>query len=694
MSHPLPSLRQDLRLFDSGSDRDGAPQWTIQDPVRNRFFRIGWLEYECLLHWSGTAADIAAAIASTTPLAAEESDVLHFAGFLAQNQLLLTSSPSLSRQQGSSDADWRHWRWWLHHYLFFRIPLLRPQALLAALLPWARPLLSWQALWLLLVATLAGVALVARQWEVFTAQVGGLLVPESLVGFLLAVLLSKFLHELGHAFVATHLGLRVSQMGVAFMVLWPMLYTDTGESWRLGSSRQRLAISVAGIGAELALASVATLLWALLGDGPQRQAMLYLATTGWVLSLALNASPFMRFDGYFILSDLLDFPNLHERAAAVARAWLRRMLLGVAEPCPEPLPRSTERCLVVFALVTWVYRALVFLGIALAVYLFFFKVLGIFLLCVELLWFLMLPVLRELRVWAERWPSVRWRRRAGLGLALAVVLLVLAWPWASDIHAPALARPAQEQRVFAAQGGQLLHLQPSGSVASGSLLLELQVPALLARSASNAASLDALNRYLEGLAVSPRGNGGTAVARGLLEEGLETDRALRAESGQLLSTAAFSGLWLDVDPVLRPGSWVATGTLVGLLIEPSVWLVDAYVEEQDIGRLQAGARADFFAEGALQPVPATVVDIAPTQARNLDAEALDQRYGGPIPTRGNAEQQAVPERSLYRVRLSLQQPLPGLQQTRGRVAIEGTRKSALGQAIRTALSVLVRESGF
>ena len=100
-------------------------------------------------------------------------------------------------------------------------------------------------------------------------------------------------------------------MGIAFVVLWPMLYTDTGESWKLRSSRQRLAIASAGILCELSLAGLSTLGWALSDPGPLRNALLYLATTSWVLSLALNASPFMRFDGYFILSDLLDFPNLH-----------------------------------------------------------------------------------------------------------------------------------------------------------------------------------------------------------------------------------------------------------------------------------------------------------------------------------------------------------------------------------------------
>lgn len=117
-----------------------------------------------------------------------------------------------------------------------------------------------------------------------------------------------------------------------------MLYTDTSESWRLRNHRHRLAISVAGVATELALAGLATLAWALLDESMLRQSMLYLATTGWILSLALNASPFMRFDGYFILSDVINFPNLHERSGATAKAFMRRKLLGLNEPDPRGLP--------------------------------------------------------------------------------------------------------------------------------------------------------------------------------------------------------------------------------------------------------------------------------------------------------------------------------------------------------------------
>ena len=182
-------------------------------------------------------------------------------------------------------------------------------------------------------------------------------------------------------------------------------------AWKLRSARARLAIASAGILTELTIAALATLGWALAEPGALRDAFFYLATTNWILSLTLNASPFMRFDGYFILSDLLDFPNLHERAGAQARTALRRGILGLDEPWPEHFPARQRRGLVAFAIGTWLYRLVLFAGIAVAVYLLFFKVLGIFLFLVEIAWFILLPVWRELRQWWASRAAVAMPRR-------------------------------------------------------------------------------------------------------------------------------------------------------------------------------------------------------------------------------------------------------------------------------------------
>ena len=134
---PLPqALRQDLRLYASGPGADGGPTWAIQDPVSNRFFRIGWLEYECLLRWPGKPDEIAAAIEASTPLAVEAEQVADFARFLDLHQLALPSGDTRQRLlRHAREPGWRHWRWWLHNYLFIRVPLVRPQRFLDKLTP-------------------------------------------------------------------------------------------------------------------------------------------------------------------------------------------------------------------------------------------------------------------------------------------------------------------------------------------------------------------------------------------------------------------------------------------------------------------------------------------------------------------------------------------------------------------------------
>lgn len=568
-SATLPPLREDLQLFESAPEKDGSPSWTIQEPVGNRFFRIGWLEFECLLRWSlpGGPAAIAADIRSSTPLAVEPAQVEQFAAFLLHHRLL-RALPKGAKAP-SETAFWRQWRWWLHHYLFFRIPLVRPERWLSRLLPWCLPLASPTSRLAVLLASLAGLLLTVRQWEHFTHSTAALFSPAGALGFACALAVGKSAHELGHALTATRFGVRVAHMGVAFVVLWPMLYTDTGESWKLKDSRQRLLISSAGVAVELALAGLATLAWALTDDGPLRLMMLYLATTGWVMTLALNASPFMRFDGYFILSDLIDFPNLHERAGAFARTALRRLLLDWAEPWPEPASPGVRRALVLFAWSTWLYRLIVFAGIAVAVYLMFFKLLGIFLFAVEIGWFILRPVMNELRIWKKRWQETPQSRQRLLALCLLAGCLLLAIPWKGSVHAPGMARATRVQTVFSPFPARLESIAPAGPVKAGTRLATFGNPDLAARAHRAGVALVALHAQQASVNVDESAaDRRLAVSERLGEQQAEAVAASE-EAARLSIAAEFDGLWRDLDPWLSPGAWVGVRSPAGLLVDPA-----------------------------------------------------------------------------------------------------------------------------
>jgi putative peptide zinc metalloprotease protein len=692
---PLPPLREDLRLSEAAPGASGEPAWVIQDTVVNRFYRIGWLEFECLLRWGQQSArQISQQIAERTALKPDVEQVLDFRQFLEQHQLLRAGPAALARLQAKGEqVSWLSWNWWLHHYLFFRIPLLRPQRPLQHLAHALRWLFHPFTGILVFCLSLLGVVLVLQQWDSFTHAVVESFSTEGLFSFALALIVAKTLHELGHALVATRLGLRVGHMGIAFVVLWPMLYTDTGESWKLRRSRQRLAIAAAGIVTELSLAGLSTLGWALCDPSALRNALLYLATTSWLLSLALNASPFMRFDGYFILSDLLDFPNLHERASALARVTLRRNLLGLDEDWPEAFATGKRRMLVTFAIVTWLYRLVLFLGIALAVYLFFFKLLGIFLFMVELSWFIAMPVVRELRHWWTHRAAVPASRKIMFYALAALVLVGLAMPWRTQIDAVGVARAEHQLRVFAPYPARLQSIHDAGQVTTGEVLVTLDEPDIALRVSSSEANARSYEARLSGLLADPGGLAEDAVTRQRLNVQFEEARAARSEIARLNLQTSFAGLWLDVNPDLKTGQWVGRDESLGVLIDPRSWQIDAYVAQDQVHRMTVGDQVRFYPDGQTTPLSGVVRVIGSTRASQLSHKMLSSRYGGPVPATAE-EHSVVPSAALFQVLVQLDTPPASLRETRGHLKIDGERRSLLGDGATQLLAVLMRESGF
>ncbi len=266
-------------------------------------------------------------------------------------------------------------------------------------------------------------------------------------------------------------------MGVAVMVLWPVLYTDTSDAWRLASRRRRLVIGAAGMATELVLAAWATLAWSFLPDGPLRTAAFLLATSTWVITLLINLNPLMRFDGYYLLSDWLGIANLQDRAFALARWRLREALFGLGDAPPECLPARTRRVMLAYAYATWVYRFFLFLGIALLVYHLFFKLLGLFLMVVEVWWFILRPIVSELAEWVKRRDRVRVNRRSMTTLALlALGLGLLFAPWSGTVTAPAVLRAEQQTRLFAPHAGRLAHVaaRPGQGVEAGEVVFRME----------------------------------------------------------------------------------------------------------------------------------------------------------------------------------------------------------------------------
>jgi len=695
----LPRLREDLKLHRGPEHRDGSPTWRIFDPVRNRFFEIGWLEFELLARWFDhkSAAALIDHVAAETPLQVTEDEVAGFVEFLENNQLLVPGNPQeigkLRSRLLSMKKPW--YEQLLHKYLFFRLPLARPDHFLDRTVALMQPFYTRTFAAIVLVVFMADLYLVSREFDEITRSFLNLLSWQGGFYFALAATFSKIVHEFAHAYTAKRYGVRVPAMGVAFLVMWPFLYTDTAETWKLADRGKQFAIAAAGIVSELVLACFATLLWALTPDGGMKDIYFVLATTTWVMTLAINASPFMRFDGYFLLSDALDFPNLHERSSACARWWLRGTFFKLHEAVPEPTFTPGQRAgLIVFALVTWLYRLVVFIGIALLVYYLFWKPLGIALMIVEILWFIVRPIADEI--------AYLWKNRKAAGLAfdplakLTLLILIIIWliPVTREITIPGVVLAEQRQEIYAPFPAQTtaVGVRNGQPVKAGEILVWMDSPELVLRAEKSAVSLaTAKAEYLRGVATS-RQQERSLVLLEKVNEALAEERAVREEIDRLQVRSPADGVVRDMSSFVSPGHWINPRELLMRVVSPQTEMVEAYVRDTQIGNLELGQSATFFpSAGGLPAVEGRIVMIDPLGGKAVPP-LLASVYGGEIAAVTDQRGAVVAQHPHYRVLIRLNEPMPTDFVSAGTVRVKTDLVLLAQNFLYRAISLFIRES--
>ncbi|MDH3209641.1 MAG: HlyD family efflux transporter periplasmic adaptor subunit [Burkholderiaceae bacterium] len=698
----LPSLREELALHPGPTLVDGQPSWTLQDPVRNQFFRIDWQCFEILSRWHiNDAHAVAQSVSTQTTLKPQADDVEGVARFLADNQLLRPEGAStahhLAQLQAKRRGSWA--RRLLHNYLFLRVPLVRPDRWLGHCLPWVAPFYTVTFLRLTLLALLFGAVEVWRDWERYSTTLVDTFSWHGLIGYAAALAAVKVLHELGHACTAKRYGCRVPVMGIAFLVLWPVAYADTNEVWKLADRRKRLMVAAAGVATESIIAIWATFAWALLPEGGPKSIAFMLGTVTWLTTLAINASPFMRFDGYFVLSDWLDMPNLHSRAFALARWHLREKVFDLRVPPPEYFSHRKTLALILFAYATWVYRLVVFFGIAVLVYHFFIKAAGIALFLVEIGWFVLMPLWSELKVWRDLAPMLKQRSRARLSVAcVSALALLMVVPWPTRPGASGVLKPRDSFVVYAPAGAQVAALPWSegSAVPKGAPLLELASPELTLRWRRAQSRLKQLRWQA---AAAGLNNAQTRNVQVLQQEQAaaraELDNVL-AELSRYTPTAPFAGELHDIKPDLTPGVWVRSRDRLATLVRPGSWSVEAYLDEDAVRRIRAGDSAQFVADGLDGPtLQLSVVSVDRDATRVLPTAMLATHLGGSVQTR-EQNGQLIPERAIYKVVLAANSDLGGLREHtwRGRVVVRGRWEAPGARFVRSALALGRREAGF
>lgn len=696
----LPPLRADLQLSAAAPALDGSPQWTLADSLRGRYFKLGAAAMRLLRHWQLSDAEQVLQAANREPgIPLEQTDVEELLRFLRGNDLIAATDAEQRESYTAKAAQQRQglWQSLLHQYLFFRIPLWRPDAFLDRTWPWLRrhgPRLLKFGLPLLLCL---GVFLVARDWERFITTFPHLFSLGGALSFAIALTFAKLCHEFGHAYMAKRAGCRVQSMGLAFMVMLPMFYTDVSDAWRVNDRRSRLLIGAGGIMAELILACIALLAWSLMPDGPARTAAFMLASATWITTLVINLNPFMRFDGYFLLSDLWGVDNLQNRGFALCRWHLRETLFGYGEPAPEPWSASMQRKLLLWGYGSWLWRAALFLAIALVVYHMFFKLLGIFLMLVELAWFIGLPIWREMKEWWLRRERAHLSKSLLTGAVLLLLLGVVLVPWRSSVEIPAMLEASGNHALHSPLAARLkyLHVQDGQQVEKGALLLELESPDLNSRLTIVRQEIEIVQLQLRRQAGRSETISDIGVLEQQLAEAVAEYRGLAAQRLRLEVRAPSAGTVRDLIPGLIPGRWLSPQEPLVRVIEPGLRL-RGYLAEEQLWRVAPGAQGHFiFDDPGRTAAPVRLQEVDTTGVAHIQLEALTSDHQGSIAVRRNEWREAEPTSAQYGAYLQwLNTPFEVTQPLRGMVVLKGKSESVLGFVWRRLAALGVRESGF
>ena len=699
----LPRLRQELKILTAPRDTEGALQWFIFDPVRNRFHIIGAKARRVLQHWQ--AGPIENMIEGAEGADISDVDILAMTDFLYKQNLTVEPPGGDTEAFAKREALKRRpfYEILVHRYLFFRVPIFAPDRFLRATYPLIAFLFTK---WTILITGLIGAAglyFTLNQWEEFTHTFWHFFTFEGLAFYILALIGIKSLHELGHAYTAHHYGTRVPTLGVAFLVMFPVLYTDTTDAWRLTDKSKRLHIDGGGIIVELILACVFLFLWAFLPDGPMRSLAFFIATTSWAFSLLVNLNPCMRFDGYYLISDMMGVPNLQQKGFELGRWNMREKLFGLGKPDPS-LERGLRRVgLLTYAYTTWVYRFFLFIGIALLVHHLFPKAIGIVLFSIEILFFIVRPILAELKTWWSLRMDIISKVRARISLGLFVIfILILCVPWAQSINAPARLEPQSYTDVFPPRAAKIerLHVSNDQKVEAGALLVSLSSDSLeldLQQSRARLALLDA-QIARRGSNLYERQFGTTLDDERRREEA--NYAGLTAQKDQLQITASQSGTISNLSPQIHAGRMVTMTTALMRLSDPNHYRLIALAPELDALRLAGEDEIIFIPDDpTLGTIRTQISHQAPTSRAHIDEAELTSNYGGKIAVHPDTQNGLIPVNPVFEIGASLDRhiydDLPnGGRTVRGLAKVKGPKESYAQRIGRQILRVLIREGDF
>ncbi len=633
-----PSLRAHVRV--SRHIYRGQSWYLLQDAASGRHHRVDETAFHFIGRMDGnrTVDEIwHSTFNSLGERAPTQDDTIEMLCQLNENGLLqceITPDVAELFRRGRQRARKR--RAAMLNPLAFRVPLME-DLLLNRLAPLAQLLFRpWAAIvWVLVVGM--GLLSALSSWEAIRSFAAvHMLTPRYLMLMWMCYPIIKALHELGHGMAVKAWGGEVREAGLSILLLVPAPFVDASAASAFPEKYRRVVVGAAGIMVELFLAALALFIWTRVTDGSVRDIAFVVMVVGGVSTVLFNGNPLLRFDGYYIFSDLIDIPNLGPRSNSYVGYVAQRYLLGVQNITSPVTGRGEAPILFIYALLSFAYRWFVtFLIIMWAGHISFW--LGMLLGAGVVLTMLIQP-LTKLVMFLKRSPQLARNRSRGLaiagGSAIALLLMFCFVPFPFVTQAQGVVWLPEQARIRAATEGFVTEVlaKDGQEVQVGDPILVLSDPDLLTERAGVRASIEALDvQYTREIGINAaraKSIAEEAAAKRVelanLDQRVENLRVSSTERGTLVMPRAQD----------LPGTFVAKGTVLANVLRPEQIRVKVAVWQEDSGLIRSGARdvEVKLVDAPDQVLTGRLTGEVPAATVYLPTAALGDRAGGPIVT--------------------------------------------------------------
>ncbi|MBR2641868.1 MAG: hypothetical protein IKD46_01960 [Lentisphaeria bacterium] len=689
MALVISNLRADIELIRPGRHGDF---YMLFDPSSEHYFKIGE-EAVQILSRLDQPYELEAFLERLrrTGVQTTREEVLTLVNFLIQNSLLEPGYGQVEMQKKKVAEIKRQTLFlrWAAAYMFIKLPPLRPARVLEALKPYTDFLVSRWMIYLIALPALIGYILILRDFSAVRATFMDSLSWAGLAKYFVAILFLKVVHEMAHSLAANHFGCKVRAVGMSFIVFYPRLFTDTTDSWRL-PRRQRLLIDAAGIISELLVGGIAALLWCYMPPGAGKSTMFYIFAVSTLSTLLANGNPLIRYDGYYILCDLLNMENLMGRSIEYLRSVFRWAVFGVGE---RPVEKRWV-LLLTFGVAAFIYKIFLYTAIILIIYAQFVKAIAVVLLLAEVYVLLIFPLWRELKnIRALSRKAAKRADRLRIIVLLAGIGTVLFFPLSWNVELPAEIQPVKRELVVTQEAGILVSEWPrtARNVRKGETLYQLSSPQL-DFGVERFSWMAKADELLFGMQQLDRESYGDSL---LTREKLKSDwigiREMKRRSTMLRGVAPEDGLFIPARDDISRGRWFPPGLCIGELVSPRL-AVTAYADDRQVRKLKEGTAVTIYLPDSLTALRGKVRSVDRIPAK-LQHTPLLQVFGGPIPVYPDENQAGgfISVNALYRVDIDFADP--AVRQLQGRTVMAKVhhRERLIGKIFDFTVAVLRRE---